>query len=298
MTGAMTLDLVSWGAERYPMAEVVSVNGEWWVACTGKPESVLPSGVVWDDDFSTRPQRLRTSAAQWLDDLCVTATFRDASRAAGHLREHIANMAMPDFCGPHGRPMWHPERPNSHSCLFPSVAESLGVRLATVIAFANFVDAVRDASTQLATQRRGLSRRLTDDILAFSETPESQKAIVRAESEGGSISLPRSRALLRSALDGTVAASGLVMSTRWPRQRRPQLALVANSTLAIYVAELLMGIGVPPTALECSICGMPFTPKRAPRAGDGRFCSRPECQRRRQAANQARRRARLRVGHG
>lgn len=248
-----------------------------------------------DTDFDNQPLRLNCSLHEALDHLRLTATFDDPAAAAHHLREHVATIARPDFCGPHQRPMFHPGRVEGRSCLTAGLRgeRSVGVRLSDVIGFVNFLDAITDAADHLTSQRRGLNLRLLRDISAFPEADEFQCLLARAEVDAnGVVSVPRSRSLVRVSLDLAIAAAGLVASTRWPPQRRPQLALVAHTTLALYLADVVMGLGVPPTALECSVCGNPYTPKRGLREGDGRYCSRVECQRKRQAHNQAKRRAR------
>lgn len=289
------MDVVSTGMWRYPEASARLFGGEFWVECSGHAEEVLPRGVLRDGDLGNVPTRLRASLRDVVEDLKVTATHASDADASTHLVRHVARFGAPDFCGAHGLPRWH----DGNECTPGGLGSSrhVAVRLADVRRFINFLDGIQDATEQLSGQRRPLRRRAVEDILSGGLTPAVVRDIARDEMAAlGALSLPRARQLIRTSVDQAIKASGLSLSTRWPNQRRPQLALVAWSTVALYFADLVIGLGQPGGSLACSVCGLPFTPKRHPRQGDGLYCGRVECQQRRLSTNQAAYRARKKVG--
>jgi hypothetical protein len=105
-------------------------------------------------------------------------------------------------------------------------------------------------------------------------------------------STSRTRQLLRLVVDEAMQASWLRATTRWAPQRRPELALVAGTTVGLYVADVLAQIGSndPDRTTACSLCGQPVTFQRRPRPGDRIYCRTTECQRHRNRIKQARHR--------
>jgi len=58
------------------------------------------------------------------------------------------------------------------------------------------------------------------------------------------VEVERSRRLARHAVDAGVTATGLRLTTRWQRQRRPELALEARTTTALHMADAISHMGV------------------------------------------------------
>jgi hypothetical protein len=228
-----------------------------------------------------------------LEHLSTTATFADKGEAAAHLRDHAAMFGLPDLCGAHGKPIWHDGRPSGRSCPYAGVpdGENVGASLPQIVRLINFLDALRDASEHLTKRRTQLPSRVAEDIVAFGIQPDWYVDTIRAElARDGHLKQTRARQLVRLALDAAMSSSGLTVTARWEPQRRPELALVARSTVALYVADTLAHIGTtsPDRTFTCAVCGQPITPKRSPRSGEGVYCRRPECQRQRSVIKQAR----------
>jgi hypothetical protein len=282
---------------RYPQARPRKLGGVWWVDPGPAVQQVLPAGVDVDNDVGNQPTRLKATLHELVSDLRLTATMPSREEAAGHLAAHVATFGMPDLCGPHGLPMLHGRRSGGPSCTYGTLpeSESLGVSVEHVIRLVNFLDALIDATDELMNQRKGISVRVVEDILGFPVLSHSYSSSVRAElTNYGHLQTGRARQLVCSALEGFMQASGLRITMRWEPQRRPELALVADTTVALYAADTLADIGASSGSRSyvCQSCGQPVTLGRAPRAGDGIFCRRPECQRERNRAKVARHRSR------
>ncbi|CAN5232521.1 hypothetical protein BH20ACT5_BH20ACT5_14070 [soil metagenome] len=296
------MDVVSVGLWRCPAAEPVQVDGRWWVARRGESELVLPRGVAPDLDFGNEAVRLAATLHEVHEELRLTATLTGQA-AADHLAEHVRAFGGPDLCG-HGLPMWHEDRPRQKggSCRHAGVPGSTdaGVSVDAVQQMVTTLDAVRDAYERLARARQPLSRRVTADLLAWPVLPDWYRVLVSAELDrDGHLWTGRARTLVRLVLDAAMRDSGLRTAVVWRPQGRPELALVAASDTALYVADAVAHVGVldEDRTLLCSVCGQPFTPKRAPREGDALYCRAPECQRTRARRNQARKRAHERGVH-
>lgn len=294
------MDVLSPGMDRWPDASVRQVEGVWWVDAGTSHVAGLPRGVRHDDDYDVEPGaepvQLKATVHEVVDHLKMTATIENQGQAAAHLAEHIARFGLPDLCGAHGKPIWHDGRPSGRSCPYAGMpgGDNVGAQLTQVLVLVNFIDALRDASEHLTIRRTQLSSRVVEDILAFGILPEWYMGTVRAElGRDGHLTQTRSRQLVRLAVDAVMRSSGLTVTTRWEPQRRPELALVARSTVALYVADTLAHIGTtsPDRTFTCAVCGQPTTPKRSPRPGEGIYCRRVECQRKRAVLKQARYRA-------
>lgn len=184
--------------------------------------------------------------------------------------------------------MWHDHRPpdaaraGSGSCLH-------ALRVPDVIRMVSALDAITDAHVRLTRQRRPLGRRIVEDILAWPVLPVQFADVIRAElNRDGQLWTDRARQLVTRTLDDAMRQSELRASVTWAPQRRPELALVAGTTVALYIADVLAHVGAVDVdrSYVCRVCGQPFTPKRAPRPGDGLYCRRPECQRVRERSKQ------------
>ena len=294
------MDVLSPGVDRWPEASVRQIEGVWWVDVGTFHVAGLPRGVRHDDDYDLEsgagPVPLKATLHEIVEHLRLAACFADEGKAAAHLKEHVATFGVPDLCGAHGLPIWHDGRPTGKSCPYAGMpdGENVGARVHHVVVLVNFIDALREASGLLKKRRTKLSPRVVEDVLAFGILPESYVGTVRAElGRDGQLTQIRSRQLVRLALDAAMRSSGLTVTTRWEPQRRPELALVAHSTVALYVADTLAHVGT--TAKDrtfvCAVCGQPTTPKRSPRPGEDVYCRRVECQRKRSAIKQARYRA-------
>jgi hypothetical protein len=91
-------------------------------------------------------------------------------------------------------------------------------------------------------------------------------------------------------LDAGMDAAKVRLTARWRSHKRPELALVTDTAVGLYVADLLGNVGMVDErtgrTFSCSVCGSPHTAARAPRPADGLYCSKPECQAVRRAAKQ------------
>ena len=294
------MDVLSAGVERWPDAQARRIAGTWWVDAGSAHLAGLPRGVLHDDDYDLVPGRepvkLEATLHEVVEHLRTTATFADEGEAAAHLRDHAAMFGLPDLCGDHGKPIWHEGRPAGRSCPYAGMpdGQNVGASLPQVVRLINFLDALRDASEHLTKRRTQLSSRVVEDIVAFGILPDWYVDTIRAElARDGLLKQTRGRQLVRLALDAAMSSSGLTVTARWQPQRRPELALVARSTVALYVADTLAHIGTtsPDRTFTCAVCGQPTTPKRSPRPGEGVYCRRVECQRQRSVIKQARYRA-------
>jgi hypothetical protein len=284
------MEVASSGVWRYGSAEAVQRDGEWWVALAGEAELVLPKGVVRDADFGAQPARIRSTIGETFDDLRNAVTMPDAEQSAEAVARHVGRYFAPELCGRHGLPYWH--RATGGQCTPGGIGPTVAFPVAHVRRLVEFLDGIRDAVEQVTHRRQPLTRRQAGDLLGYLPL-QSIEGIVRGELQrDGRVSLTRGRQVVRIALDSVVRSSGLHLSTRWPAQRQPQLAVVAHSSSALFAADLVMSLGQAGGAVECSVCGNLFTPRRQPRSGDSLYCQRPECQRRRLAVNQARYRQR------
>jgi hypothetical protein len=294
------VDVLSAGMDRWPDAQIRQVEGTWWVDAGKTHVPGLPRGVGRDDDYSWEPGhepiQLRKTLHEVVEHLRETALYKD-ERAAAHLTQHVALFGLPDLCGAHGMPIWHDGRPTGRSCPYAGTpgGNNVGASLPSVLRLINFLDALRDAHEHLTKARTKLSSRVVDDVLAFEILPQTYLDIVRGElARDGHLTQIRSRQLVRLAFDAAMSSSGLIVTSRWEHQRRLELAFLARSTVALYVADTLAHVGTTSAdrTFLCAVCGQPTTPKRSPRPGEGIYCHRPECQDKRSAVKQARYRAR------
>jgi hypothetical protein len=227
-----------------------------------------------------------------VEDLRYQMTLPDPQAAEG-LARHVQMYAGAELCASHGLPIFHdnsiPSCPNAGRV---STGHA-GFKVADMRRLVNFLDGLRDATDRLTRQRRGLTLRIIEDIVGYALFPEWFAAQIHAElARDGHLSGARSRQVVTMGFDLAMIASGLHLRARWPRHRRPQLMLVAASTVAAYVADTLAHVGGDSTdrSYVCASCGLPFTPKRTLREGEGRYCSRVECQRERERVKKARQR--------
>lgn len=283
------MDVVSAPVLRMPAAAARFDGQEWWVDSGPQREEVLPRGVHRDDDFDNAGRTLAATLHEVVEHLSLTATMPDDQAAAEHLAEHARRFTWPDLCSSHGLPVFHDGAPR-RGC---PVSDRL--RLGHVRRMVDAFDGIADAADHLQRQRRPLPTRIARDILEWGITPHSRTRAAVVERDNG-LRVQDARHLVRTTLDGAARAADLHLSTRWQPQRRPELALVAETTVALYVADTLAHVGTTSDdrTFVCSVCGQPFTPKRAPRPGDGLYCRRPECQRERARIRQAHHRDRQR----
>lgn len=285
------MELASWGTWRYPEAVATQTGTGWVILLEGSAIRSLPKGVIYDDDFGGPVERLSSTTAGALDDLRDALTNPCDAESARLVARHVGEHFAPEICGRHGLPYWHLAKgqcPPGGIEGESAVALPLGQLRALLV----FLDAVNDAVEQVHGKRAPLTARQALDLLSYLRLP-AVDGIVKGEVAGsGRLEIPRSKQLVRMALDESVRASGLQLSARWPDRRAPQMALVARSSTALYVADLLLLLGRADGAICCTACGNHFTPRRAARSGETLYCQRPECQRQRLAANQARYRER------
>ena len=299
VTREATVDVLSPGVDRWPDAQMRQVKGTWWVDAGKTHVPGLPRGVRRDDDYNWEPGRepiqLKETLHEVVEHLRDTALY-EGQEAAAHLTEHVAMFGLPDLCGAHGKPIWHDGRPTGRSCPYAGIpdGDNVGAPLPNVVRLINFLDALRDASEHLTQARTKLSPRVVDDVLAFEILPQTYSDTIRSElARDAGLGQIRSRQLVRLAFDAAMSSSGLIVTSRWEPQRRPELALVARSTVALYLADTLAHVGTTSAdrTFLCAVCGQPTTPKRSPRPGEGIYCRRTECQRKRATLKQARYRA-------
>lgn len=253
-------------------------------------ERVRPLGVFDHpgDDGSSLP--LRVTVHEMLEHLRLTATFGDDRDAAKHLATHVRDYAQPDLCK-HGLPLWHDGRSSRFSCALPQPRSGVtGVRVADVRAMITTIDALSDCLHHLTTQRRRLPRRISQDLLAWPLLGHDMARLVAAEIQrDGGLQVFRARQLLCLIPTKAMHAAGLRTEVVWRAQRRPELALDAMTSVAVYLADVIQTLGLvsEERSLLCSVCGQPFTPKRPPRPGDGIYCRGANCQRERAKRKQA-----------
>lgn len=309
------MDVVSGGTWRYPEARAEEVEGTWWVRLAGTPELVLPRGPLFHDEdpvddgdhayATTLPMPLEQTLHEVSVDLGQLCGADEAS-AASHLERHCQLYGAPDICGAHGLPVWHgyPERvPDRHgrratnlrpSCpygAFPG-SDEVGIRVQAVINLVQFMDAVTQLADHISTKRIPARAWMAKEVLDYPVIPPVLRKRFSPSAQQ-TVSVSDSRHILRLAVDIAMTATGLTLTTQWQPQRRPELALAARTTTALYIADLHAHIGTnrADRSVVCSVCGMPTSSKRAPRAGDRVYCSRTECQRARNRLKQARFRA-------
>lgn len=284
---------------RFPEAKPVQADGGGWVECVGPAEQVLPRGVHPDPGFEDSATRLTATLHEIAEHLRQVATY-SGDEAASQLVEHVRTFGGPFLCV-HGLPMWHEDRPaeGGQSCRYPGVPGSKGkgpgaVSVAAVQRMVSTLDAVRTMH-DLLVRRQRIRPALVEDVLGWPVLPSYLSDIARAEPKrDGFLWTGRGRQLVGRVLDSAMSASGLRASVVWRRGSRPELALVAGTATALYIADAVAHVSGfdDDRTFICSVCGLPFTPQRAPRAGDALYCRRAECQRTRQRINQARWRAR------
>ena len=164
------VDVLSSGIHRFEYVQAQQHDGDWWVACSGEQELVLPAGVLRNPDYDQEPTRLEATLHDLYEDLRLTATLTGAA-AAGHLAEHVRSYGYVDLCK-HGLPLWHTDRPfpqgTSRSCVRPVVprSEALGVRVTDAQCMSNSLDAVADIYDRLH-RRTDITRRVTKDLLSW-----------------------------------------------------------------------------------------------------------------------------------
>lgn len=305
------MDVVSGGIWRYPEASAETIDGTWWVRLAGTPELVLPRGPLPDDDYDLPPKKLTHTLHEVCTDLEHLLGLGERE-AALHLAHHCRLYGAPDLCGPHGLPVWHshPERATDRhgrrrttlqpSCPigeFPGSADP-GLRAGDVVKLIEFTNAVIQLAHHVTTRRTPAQAWLADAILGYGLiSPALSRHLADASRAG--VSSAQGRHLVRAAVNAAMTSSGLNITSRWERERRPELALAARTTTALYVADLQAHIGMhaPDRSVVCSVCVRPVTLQRTPRKGDAVYCRRTECQRERNRLNQARWRER-RQGDG
>jgi hypothetical protein len=290
------MEVASSGVWRFPKAEAVKTDDEWLVELLEPAEGVLPLGVLRDEDFENKPTRLRSTTSAILDNLREAVTERNPNRSAHKLAQHVRQFFAPELCGDHGLPVWHTSR--TQVCQARQTERAAALSVAHVRNLVNFLDALIDAVEQVNLRRAPCTPRQVIDLLEYLPLGALDATIRERLARDGRLELPSSRLLVRSALDESVKSSALVLSARWPAGRPPQLALVAWSPIALYVADQLLMFGHADAAQRCSVCGNLFNPRRTHQVGQALYCQRPECQRRRLASNQARYRERKAAQHG
>lgn len=295
------MDLLSVGIWRHPQVEAQQFGDEWWVTLEGAPQLVLPQGVLFDDDYDNEPPKpLRETLHEVMKNLDNLDTL-DTDGAAQHLADHFRRYGALDLCGAHGRPIWHapprhsgPGLPGSvtTSCAYPGETPDggLGIKVTNVTRFVKHLRGLEQIADHLARRRERTRDWMISDVLEGEFIDPRYADVVKARHAVGNFDQEATRRLLRYALDSDMQASKLTMTMRWPGQRRPELALVANTVAALYVADVIAHIGSadPDRTFLCSVCGLPFTPKRRLRADEGVYCRRLECRRARNLDKQRR----------
>lgn len=298
--------MLSPGIWRYETANAKLLEGEWWVMLPGQPELVSPRGVRPDDDYDSRARPLGDTLHEVMTHL-GELEMMEREAAAQQLASHCRLFGAPDLCGEHGLPLWHdgPRVRRASSRQFGSLNPScapgtgpdgaLGLKVSAVTKFVKHLRGLEHIADHLRLRRERTPDWMVDDVLKGGILDEHYVRRVREARERGDFDQDATRHLLTYSLDRVMASSWLAPTMRWPKQRRPELALVANTTCALYVADVLAHVGAPDDAdrtYVCSACSMPFTPKRRLKESEGTYCRKPECQRERNRLKQVRRRER------
>ena len=305
------MDVVTSGMWRYPQARAREVKGVWWVQLAGSPELVIPRGPIHDDDDSGRPHRLKQTLHEGLTSLAQLGHGDEAS-AARQLEQHCQNFGAPEICGSHGLPVWHDHpsrvldrhavtrprqnvRPSCPIGAFPDSADP-GIRVRDVVAFAKFLNALTELASHVSDRRQPAPAWMGEEILNYGLLSETQTRHL-ATPPGERVGVTAARRLWSMAFDAATTATGLRTTTRWRPARRPELVLEARTTAALHLADLMAHVGLnqPDRSEVCSVCGMPVTLQRAPRAGDRIYCRSDECQKIRNRQKQQRFRAKERA---
>jgi hypothetical protein len=170
------------------------------------------------------------------------------------------------------------------------------VKLGDVRQMIEAFEAVEAINYHLLTQRRPLrSVGVVEGLLRWPILDSAYGGVVAQEFErDGELHVERARQLLCTFADTATLASGVRLATRWNPHRHAEFMLVATTTVGLYVTDVLarLGFNAADRSFLCSSCDQPYTPARPPREGEGLFCSRPACQRRRAADKQSRYRLR------
>jgi hypothetical protein len=304
------VDVLSSGLLRFRDAQPVQrADGSWWVTAPGEGDPTLPRGVHAEPDYSDDPAPtvLRETRHEVYEHLSLTATLADEA-AAEHLAAHVRNYGIPQLCGAHGLPVWHDGRTTSRGgseragCRYgeftgPDGSMTPAVSLEHVVSMVTSLDAIGELHRHLVDMRTRPRRQVTEDVLRWPvQGPWLRQAamgLLDGEASKGGPWSETARRLVSESLDRALRQSGMYLGMVWNRQTRPELANHAQSSVSLYVLDVIEHLGAErDRTYVCDVCRMPFTPKRAPRAGDGLFCRREECQRERTRRNVARSRAR------
>lgn len=147
-------------------------------------------------------------------------------------------------------------------------------------------EATHAGARLLEWQPKALRAVLADHLGFFAEAAE------RALS-GREFNREAQKRLLSSWVRGVGHSAPTYLSMEWAPKRRPEVVLVGDGLLAALILQVTMTAGVDTDATHlCSVCGMPYTPARGLKPGEGLYCQWEGCQRERRRRNkQAQRQA-------
>lgn len=300
------MDLFSVGLWRYPKADAQRFGDDWWVVLPGQATLALPEGVMRDYEDDNEPELLDVTLHEVRSDLDMLESLDNEEQAAAHAAVHCRRFGTPDLCGPHGLPVWHDPpraRPGgaprtrvvSPSCIYGEAPDGhLGLKVAAVVNFVKHLRGLEQIADHLTLRQDPTPAWMIDEVLNGDFIEPQYVRRVRGLQQANEFTRNETRRLLTHAVDRAMASSRLVATVRWPEERRPELALVADTACALYVADLLAHVGStdPDRTYLCSVCGQPYTPRRRLKPNEGRYCTRPECRNERNRMKQVRRRAR------
>ena len=315
------LDLVTAGVEQFPDAGLEEHRGAAFVVCTGERRLVFPRGVqpvmgttwrAWESVGG--PSRLPWTLHEVVDDLLKLSGL-DEEEAAGRVLAHVQTRLVPDLCA-HGLPRFHPNLPPFDrddrgpspagdflpcaSDTLPGVAERV-VRVDHVQAMAETLYAIRLSVEWIRDKRRPLPKGLLDGLLSWPILFDRERNVTADHRDGHAPGVRSDRVLVTEVLRACLRAAPMLGDVGWEAHQTPRLTLRAQTSVALYVHDVLRhvdAIADEDRTYVCDVCGTDFVPAREPRAGEGHYCRRPECQRERQRRNQARRRAELKKEAG
>lgn len=299
------MELQSDGVSVNPDAIAVERDGEWWVTF---PEESSRCRLFQGLELTPDAQGTAVRRSRWsLPEAVVHLREGDAlepAEAADHYAKHFQRFATIDLCQ-HGLPIWHANRERIKTARGRSIAGSC------VRAMVDGTQAVRvqDLQTMLTAWSRienaphaldhghGLSPTAVEDLLKWPILPaQLRRQYAAAISGNRPLDTERAHHLVSATVTALMTATRLTPVLLWRTQQPPSMGLRGETTLGLYAFDLIERIGRATSegTYTCRYCLLPYTPRRAPQAGELRVCSSPPCRKARNRAHVAAHRARNR----
>lgn len=278
----------------WPEARVVTIDGDVLIE-EGASESgtwILPGDVSlatsgWDD---REDEDQRTSLSESLHEVVRhLLSTPDASDPGQHLLEHYRRFGGLDLCI-HGRPLWHKD---DRIRAVGSCDRAEVQRLEDNLDFINILEALSDGG-RATLERNPIPLSALRKLLSVLPARRRGRVQAHLQRQGEKLTADERRGVIEDAANGMLRDCGVRTHFTWPVGRRPELTLISDTTVGLYVVDVIRWIHSPQKAHKCSACGESIQPKREPRPGELTYCTKTECKRARYRRNKRRERERKR----